>query len=244
MGGPRDIDRHQRDVGELDAPIGAVQLPSSGVRFDRHGNPKALQSGQDEHPDEQPRPRRRRAVEEPQLAFATDAFQQAPGERAALAQCHKVLAGRQVTVAELRRKLVAAKLEPADIEQALDRCMQAGLLDDERYAAQFVDARVRRGHGAQRIRQDLARRGVDRAVVDHALACEADDEAFSAAAVDAARRKLARVDLDDAASRSKAMRWLLSRGFTSAQADHAVRTLRAERADIDSESGSVHGGDE
>ena len=54
-----DIDKLRKKVGTFDepvaAPIGAVQLPSDGVRYDKRGNPKPLQSGQDEHEERAPR---------------------------------------------------------------------------------------------------------------------------------------------------------------------------------------------
>jgi regulatory protein len=142
-----------------------------------------------------------------------------------------VLAGTQITVSQLRRKLQAKEFEPDVIEYGIERCTAAGLLDDERYAREFVASRVRRGHGAQRIRQDLAQRGVDRQLVDSLLAVHQDDGEIDAAAIDAARKKFARVDLEDAQVRAKALRWLQSRGYGYGQADTAVRTVRQEQAD-------------
>lgn len=227
----RDIGRLKDEVGTFDAPIGAVQLPTSGVKYDRRGNPKALQSGQDEHPDDVPRAKRPRRQPEPELAFSTDLFVQDPEQRSVLAACHKALAGTQLTVAELRRKLARKDFDDAAIEHSIERCTAAGLLDDERYARSYVESRVRRGHGAQRIRQDLAQRGIERELVSALLAEHEDEGALDAAAVDAARKKFARVDLEDAQARAKAMRWLCSRGYSMAQAGDALRTVRQEQAD-------------
>lgn len=229
-----DIDRLREQVGTFDAPIGAVQLPSDGVRLDRRGNPKPLQSGQDEHPEPGTRERRARREPEPELAFTTDLFAADPVERAVLAACHKALAGRQVTMEELRRKLVAGEFDEDAIALGIERCVAAGLLDDRRYTEAFVESRIRRGHGAQRIRQDLSRRGVDRVLVDEVLGEQSDTGALEDAAVEAARRKFARVDLEAAPERAKAMRWLLGRGYSSAQADGALRELRRERAEAES----------
>jgi regulatory protein len=230
----RDIDELKDKVGTFDAPIGAVQLPERGVRYDKRGNPKPLQSGQDEHAEDGPRPKRPKRQPEPELAFTTDLFAGDPEHRKVLSACHKVLAGTQVTETQLRRKLQAKGFEPDDIEHGIERCRAAGLLDDERYAREFVESRVRRGHGAQRIRQDLAQRGVERTLVDSLLALHQDDGALDAAAIDAARRKFARIDLEDAAARAKALRWLQSRGYGYGQAEAAVRTVRQEQADATS----------
>ncbi len=227
----RDIDKLKRKVGTFDAPIGAVQLPSSGIKLGRDGQPVALPSGMDEHPEPGERGRRTRKPKEPELAFTTDLFDADPQHKAVLAACHKALAGRQLTVAELRRKLAKGEFDEADVERGIERCTEAGLLDDRRYATAYVESRVRRGQGGARIRQDLARRGIDRALVDELLADHLDSGALDEAALEAARRKFARVELDDAKARAKAMRWLLSRGYTSGQADSALRTLRQERAE-------------
>jgi regulatory protein len=227
----RDIGKLKDEVGTFDAPIGAVQLPTSGVKYDRRGNPKALQSGQDEHPDDAPRARRPKRQPEPELAFTTELFADDPEQRSVLSACHKALAGTQLTVAELRRKLARKEFDEAAIEHGIERCTAAGLLDDERYARAYVESRVRRGHGAQRIRQDLAQRGIDRELIAQLLAEHEEDGALDAAAVDAARRKFARVDLEDTQARAKAMRWLCSRGFSMSQAGDALRVVRQEQAD-------------
>jgi regulatory protein len=226
----KDIERLRKDVGTFDEPIGAVQLPATGVRLDRRGNPKPLQSGQDEHAEPAPRgARRTRRQPEPELAFTTDLFVQDPVERAVLAACHKALSGTQLTSTQLRRKLAAKGFEPDDVELGIERCTTAGLLDDRAYAAAFIESRVRRGHGSTRIRQDLGRKGIDRGLVDELLVELVDPDAMATAALDAARRRFARVDLDESAARAKAMRWLLSRGYSGAQADAALRQLRQER---------------
>jgi regulatory protein len=225
-----DIERLRDEVGTFDAPIGAVQLPQSGVRYDRRGNPKALQSGQDEHAEPAPRGKRRRREPEPALAFTTDLFAEDPQQRGVLTACHKALSGTQLTEGQLRRKLQKAGFEEADVEFGVERCAANGLVDDRRYATAFIESRVRRGHGRLRIRQDLAQKHVDRALVDELLAEQVDDEAMGDAAADAARRKFARVDLGDRAARAKALRWLLSRGYSGSQAHDALRRVQQERA--------------
>ena len=230
----RDIDELRQRVGTFDEPIGAVQLPETGVRYDRRGNPKPLQSGQDEHPEPAPRGTRTKRAPEPELAFSTDLFDEDPKQRAVLTACHKALAGKQLTVTELRRKLEKGEFDAADIEHGIERCTAAGLLDDRRYATAYVESRVRRGQGAARIRQDLARRGIDRSVVDELLAAHVESGGLDDAALDAARRKFARIDLEDAKARAKAMRWLLGRGYTGSQAQTALHAVRQERAEAES----------
>jgi regulatory protein len=225
------MDKLREQVGTFEAPIGSVQLPQTGVRYDKRGNPKPLQSGQDEHPEPGERAPRAKRRPEPELEFTTDLFAADPAERKVLTACHKVLSGTQVTTEQLRRKLVKAGFEPHDVELGIDKCTAAGLLDDVFYASQWVESRVRRGHGPARIRQDLAQRGIDRALVDAALAEHADPDSLAEAAIGAARTKFARVDLEDRTARAKALRWLLGRGYSSSHADAALRVVRQEQAD-------------
>jgi len=227
-----DIDKLRERVGTFNAPIGSVQLPATGIRYDKRGEPKALQSGQDEHPDpDAPRAKRPKKRIEPELAFSSDVFVQDPAERAVLSTCHKALAGKFVTEHELRTKLIKAEHDPELIEQGIEKCRLAGLIDDARYANQYVESRLRRGQGAQRIRQDLYRRGIDRALVDPLLAEARDDGVLAQGAIDAARKKVARIDVEDAKARAKVMRWLCSRGYSTGEAADAVRVVRQERAD-------------
>ncbi|MCW2956722.1 MAG: recombination regulator RecX [Thermoleophilia bacterium] len=226
-----DIDRLKERVGTFEAPIGSVQLPETGVRYDKRGNPKPLQSGQDEHPEPGDRAPRKRKPKEPELAFSTDLFIMDPEEQKVLSACHKALAGRQITEHELRTKLAKGEFEAERVEHAVTKCREQGLIDDLRYATAYVESRVRRGHGAQRIRQDLARRGIAREITEGLLVEAKDDGALDEGAVAAARKKFARVDLADRTVESKAVRWLLTRGYSSGQAYAAVRVVRGEQAD-------------
>lgn len=232
----RDMEQLTRRYGTFDAPIGTVQVPETGVLYDKRGNPKPLQSGQDFHPElerdpDAPRPKRKKRQPEPELQFSTDLFQADPRERAALTTCHKVLASRVVTEQQLRDKLVAAEHDDDMIEFALERCRVGGLVDDAAYARSWVESRIRRGHGARRIERDLAQKGVAKDHVAAALAELAGNDELDTGAIDAARKKAARLDLEDAATRAKLQRWLVGRGYSFAQVNDAVRAIRTEHAD-------------
>lgn len=226
-------DRISGEAGAV--PIGAVQLPSTGIRYDRHGNPKPLPSGQDEHTSRAAnRTTQRRSNSAPELAFATDVFADDPKQRSVLNACHKALAGRQLTVAELRRKLVNAKFDQDAIDFGVERCCAAGLLDDQRYVQEFVSSRIRRGHGALRIRQDLKRRGLDSDLVEAELSNQGEHGLLADAAFDTARRRCARVDISERQGEQKVIRYLQSRGFTMSQACDAIAKVRQERAELES----------
>lgn len=80
------------------------------------------------------------------------------------------LARRDHSRAELTRKL-AAHGEAEEIEAVIERMGELGLQSDTRYAEAFVRGKAGR-FGASRLRSELARRGIDRDLIDEALAGE------------------------------------------------------------------------
>jgi regulatory protein len=126
-----------------------------------------------------------------------------------------LLARREHSRRELWRKL-AARGFPADLAtRVLDELERTGALADARFTDSFVRARIAKGQGPQRIRAELAQRGV------------ADDEAegvLRAADVDwlatirAVRAKRFGPELpSDYAERARQARFLQYRGFDAAQ---------------------------
>ncbi len=58
------------------------------------------------------------------------------------------------------------------VEVALERAAGLGLLDDEAYARGYVHSRAARGRGPTRLIRDLLAMGVQRSLIDRALAAE------------------------------------------------------------------------
>jgi regulatory protein len=105
--------------------------------------------------------------------------------RAVVADPEEVLAAalrrlevRAFSVAGLRRRLAEAGYRADLLEGVLERLVAVGLLDDARYAHDWVEARDRaRPRGAAALRRELAQRGVEPEVIAGALAgrAAADD---------------------------------------------------------------------
>jgi regulatory protein len=138
------------------------------------------------------------------------------------ARALRLLARREHTRLELRRKLAAYAADPAIVEAVLDDLARRGWLSDERFVEQFVHARSRR-FGPARIRHALLERGVAEDVIAHALARLQDGALDAARAIWVRRFKAAPVT---AAERARQVRFLQSRGFS---VDIAMRVLRGER---------------
>ncbi len=80
------------------------------------------------------------------------------------------LARRDHSRAELARKL-AAHGDADEIDAVIERMGELGLQSDTRYAEAFVRGKAGR-FGASRLRSELARRGIDRDLIDEAIAGE------------------------------------------------------------------------
>jgi regulatory protein len=158
----------------------------------------------------------RRPERQPEADSAHEAFE------AALA----ALARKERSVAELRGWLEARGFHAAEIAAALARLIEAGHLDDARFAAAYAaDKRELRGWGAERIREALEGRGVGAAEIAAVLAADPDEAQAKRAAELLASRG---ADLSDEAARGRALALLVRRGYGSEVAYEAVR--RAERA--------------
>ena len=80
------------------------------------------------------------------------------------------LSRRDHSRAELARKL-AAHGDADEIDAVIERMGELGLQSDTRYAEAFVRGKAGR-FGASRLRSELARRGIDRDLINEAIAGE------------------------------------------------------------------------
>jgi regulatory protein len=148
-----------------------------------------------------------------------------PRSREAFERAVEALSHKERTAAELGTWLAGRGFEPAEIEPAVERLVETGGLDDERFARQFAaDKRELRGWGPERIRKALAARGVDRDLIEAALAGDGRGSQLERAVELLERRGEA--PLDEAA-RGRALAFLARRGYDSELAHDAVRA--AER---------------
>ena len=77
---------------------------------------------------------------------------------------------RDYSRAELLRKLDEKGYDAAAAEEAVDRLVYLGFVDDARYAPIVVRHYAAKGYGAQRIRGELQRRGIPKELWDTAMA--------------------------------------------------------------------------
>lgn len=130
-----------------------------------------------------------------------------------------LLARREHSRAELRRKLADADASPGELDALLDDLAAAGLQSDGRYAESFVRSRIERGQGPLRIRQELRRRGVDAVRAEQALD-EADVD-WDVRLREVHRKRFGGAPPSDRREQARRARFLAQRGFH----DAAIREL-------------------
>ncbi len=79
---------------------------------------------------------------------------------------------RSYARSDLGRRLQRKGHPRQAVEVALERAAALGLLDDEVYARSYAQTRAARGRGPSRITRDLLAMGVQRSVIDRAVAAE------------------------------------------------------------------------
>jgi regulatory protein len=121
-----------------------------------------------------------------------------------------------------------AGFEEAEVERAIADLERVGLLDDERFAAEFARTRARNRLDADRsVRSSLLAKGLAREVAERAVAGLGDeDERARALARKAASRA---AGADPATAPRRLMEMLLRRGYPYETAHDAVRAVLAER---------------
>ena len=162
----------------------------------------------------------------PERALHDDAGLERP-----LAIAYRYLNARERTRAEMRAHLQGKGIDPRDVERSIQALVDQGHLDDLRFARLFVqDKRELDEWGAVRITRTLLARGVDRDVVEGALAehqPDADSEIERALAL--LRRRFPSPP-EDRRERERALGVLLRKGYDT---DLALEAISAHVGDAD-----------
>lgn len=141
----------------------------------------------------------------------------APEERqAARDQAIRLLARRDHSQAELRRKLLERGHAQLPVEDVLAGLAANGLQSDQRFAEAYVRSALNRGYGEHKIRAALAQRGVASHLASSLL--NIGDEEWRRLAAAALRKRFRGAPARGRAEAAKRLRFLLGRGFASATA--------------------------
>src|SRR5580692_13169197 len=146
--------------------------------------------------------------------------------RAARVAALDALARRDYASEDLRLKLLEKGYDVSVVSPLLDALRDEKLLDDRRYAENFVAYHAARGQGPLRIRDELRRHGLEGTLVEECL------DAFPDWIVHLQRTQLKKFGAKQPgnyADSQRQARFLSYRGFTSAQ----IRTALGLDTDLD-----------
>jgi regulatory protein len=161
----------------------------------------------------------------------------------------RFLEARSRSIAEVRRRLTRTGYRGELVEGAIERLVALGILDDRAFAEAWVASRDRaHPRGERALRQELALKGIDRAIVDGLLEERREGEDPEAPQPDLAAagrlltrnaRTLERVR-DPRQRRSRAYALLVRNGFDSETCTTAVRAwLEANDTGEDPDEGEA-----
>jgi regulatory protein len=127
----------------------------------------------------------------------------------------RFLANRPRSAWEVRQNLIKAGFEGDTIERVVARLMAVALVDEAAFVQYWLDNRAQFSpRGAAALRQELQRKGVDRAVIDDALRVAAADQPDDRAALQLALTRADRFrHLPPAKFAQKLSAYLVRRGF-------------------------------
>ena len=143
-----------------------------------------------------------------------------------------MLGRRENTRAQLRRKLLQRKFEPADIDRTLDDLAAAGFLDDARAAKTFTrHATHIKGQGRLRIARELAAKGVAPEIVAQTLDAVIDPDEEAERLTKALERRARGKDLTDRKESGKVWQALVRQGFSADAVSKALRKVGTREED-------------
>lgn len=131
-----------------------------------------------------------------------------------------LLARREHSARELKRKLAAKGVSPEEAEAAVAHATAAGYQSDARYAEMLVRSRIAQGYGPLRVEAELRVAGVPADAIQAAMDQAGADWAALAAELHARRFRGAPAS---SAERAKRYRFLQGRGFDSGQISAALK---------------------
>lgn len=135
----------------------------------------------------------------------------------------KLLDYRPRTEQEIRQKLQQKGFEPGQIEQVVERLISAHLIQDEKFAASWVESRNQFRPSSQRVlRYELRSKGINEEIIEEALQGSVEDLELAQRAAQKMVRRLANLEWQEFRKRLSA--FLARRGFSYETVSQVVKT--------------------
>lgn len=131
--------------------------------------------------------------------------------------CFRYLSRRDHSSSELKQKVSKKGYKESDIDQVIQNLSENGYLDDESFAAKFVEEKTELNQwGPKKIKSHLYKKGIDRKIIENVLSQQTDNLQQQQICVDLVlKRKRHFLREEDAYKRKqKIYRYLAGRGFS------------------------------
>jgi regulatory protein len=139
--------------------------------------------------------------------------------RAARAAALDALARRDLASEDLRRKLLEKGYDSVVVAPLIEALRAEKLVDDRRYVENFVTYHAARGQGPTRVRMGLRQKGLQGELVEECLAAYPD---WMLQLREVQRKKFGAGQPSNYPEKQRQVKFLIYRGFTSAQIRSAL----------------------
>jgi regulatory protein len=143
----------------------------------------------------------------------------------------RLLARRELSVKELRDRLLDRQHAQDDVDRAIEYLLETGALDDARVARAYARTAANvKGRGRLRVMRELTAMGVAKETISEALAevfADVDERSLIAKALQ--KKMRGRPRLASAAEHARLYQYLMRQGFTPAGIMAALRKVGGRR---------------
>ncbi|MDO8674888.1 MAG: regulatory protein RecX [Candidatus Omnitrophota bacterium] len=133
---------------------------------------------------------------------------------------------RPRSVRELEVKLKDKGFAASEIAEAVEYCRQSRLLDDRAFTVAWVQYRLARPFGFQRIIRELKEKGIQESIIAQAIGRAKEEFSEEEAACTLAQRRAERLTgIDPVKRKKRVLDFLVRRGFPMEAAYKAIKNI-------------------
>lgn len=134
-----------------------------------------------------------------------------------------LLCMREHAAKELHTKLIKKFKSPELVAAAVQQLQEDGLQSDARFTEAFVAMRLRQGKGALVIRMELKEKGIHKKLIDQFIENHEESTDWNQLALRAYQKKFGVTPVADLKDKARRMRFLTTRGFSSANIQYVFK---------------------
>jgi len=139
-----------------------------------------------------------------------------------LKSCYGVLSNRDHSSSELREKQIAKGYDDEMVDEAIDKLIEQGYVNDTLFAKGYFTSRVLKGHGPIRVRRDMNKRRISKQLIDDHF--ESFSDKWIQHCIKTKQKKFGTEFSAEKKWRDKVFRFLTYRGFLT---EHILEALNS-----------------